>query len=271
VALLPEAQNTNWDIWIGDVARGTLTPLTFAGVNYAPVWSADGKRVVFRNTVNGRTGIFWAPADGSGQPERLLATDGPTTPTSFARDSSVLLFYQGRSHPIGIWVLPLPGAGGAEQKAHLLFQPLPSVNNIRPQLSPDGKWVAYDSTESGVPQIYVRPYPGPGEKIPISTEGGHSARWSRDGRELFYRNGDRLIAVDVMTAPDFRVGTPKTLFDWPQDATSTSMQPGTGYDVSLDGKRFLMVQRTGENPGPTQLQVVQDWFEELKQRVPVRR
>jgi serine/threonine-protein kinase len=187
---------------------------------------------------------------------------------SWAPDSSALLFYQGLPPSIGIWVLPSPGAGAAQQKPYPLF-PSSSVSNIRPQLSPDGKWVAYDSTETGVRQVYVRPFPGPGPKIPISTAGGESARWARNGRELFYREGDKLMAVDIKTYPEFSAGTPKMLFDWPSDRLSFTMQPATGYDVSLDGQRFLMIQRSGEKAGPVQLQVVQDWFEELKQRVPI--
>jgi serine/threonine-protein kinase len=188
------AQNSDFDIWISDLARGTLTRLTFGGINYAPLWTADGKRVVFRNSsATGKTGIFWAPADGSGSPEQLLSIEGPVTPMSWVPDSSALLFYAGLPPSVGIWLLPSPGAEAEQQKPYPLFPPS-SVPNIRPQLSPDGKWVVYDSTETGVRQVYVRPFPGPGAKIPISTAGGESARWARTGRELFYREGDKMMA-----------------------------------------------------------------------------
>src|SRR5262249_42060876 len=134
--------------------------------------------------------------------------------------------------------------------------------------SPDGLWIAYTSDDSGAYQVYVQPFRGPGGKTQISTDGGQFPRWARNGRELFYRNGDKMMAVDIETKPALRAGKPTVLFEGRYEASSSYRQPGTGYDVSPDGKRFLMIRASGEQPATTQVQVVQEWFEELKRRAP---
>jgi hypothetical protein len=140
-----------------------------------------------------------------------------------------------------------------------------------PTFSPDGNWLAYSSDETGRAEIYVTPYPGPGRRIAISTEGGRSPRWSFNGRELFYRNGRQMMMVAVEAGPTFRVGIPTVLFegDYLQE---TDVQGAHNYDVSRDGQRFLMVappaRDQGEEARP-RIVVVQQWFEELKRLVPV--
>jgi hypothetical protein len=125
---------------------------------------------------------------------------------------------------------------------------------------------AYISDESGRYEIYVQPYPGPGGKWQISTEGGMEPVWNRNGRELFYRSGDKMMAVDVTTLPSFSVGKPKMLFE---GRYARSPCPTSNYDVSPDGQRFLMLKPTEqEQSTPTQINVVLNWFEELKRRVP---
>src|SRR5262249_9042538 len=158
-----------------------------------------------------------------------------------------------------IWSLPVfPGAGAAKRK------PMPSVqtNSWGAQISPDGVWLAYVSNESGTPQVYLQPFQGPGGKIQISTDAGNFPRWARNGRELFYRNGDKMMAVEIETKPVLRAGRPTVLFEGRYESSPVYVQPGTGYDVSPDGKRFLMIKPGSEQPASTQLQVVQDWFEE---------
>jgi Tol biopolymer transport system component len=134
-----------------------------------------------------------------------------------------------------------------------------------PQFSPDGRWLAYISNESGRYEIYVQAFPGPGGKWQISTEGGTEPAWNRNGRELFYRNGDKMMAVDIATLPSFSVGKPKILFEGRYDLAPF---PSTNYDVSPDGQRFLMVKPSEQEAAATQIIVVQNWFEELKQKVP---
>jgi Tol biopolymer transport system component len=130
------------------------------------------------------------------------------------------------------------------------------------QFSPDGRWVAYASDDSGRTQIYVVPYPGPGGKSPISLDGGDNPRWNNNGRELLFRSGTKIMAVDVETSPTtFRYGTPKMLFETARDAE---------YDVAPDGRRFLIIKYPDAQPvRQNDLRIVLNWFEELRRRVPL--
>ena len=139
-------------------------------------------------------------------------------------------------------------------------------DEAEPRFSPDGRWLAYMSDESGRYEIYVQSYPGPGGKWQISTEGGTEPVWNPNGRELFYRSGDKMMAVEIATRPGFAVGTPRMLFEGRYEAPPF---PIVNYDVSLDGQRFLMLKPSEEAASaPTQINVVLNWFEELKQKVP---
>jgi serine/threonine-protein kinase len=253
----------NWDIWVYDLARRTLTKLTYGSLNNAATWRPDGKRVAFRNrNPSGENGIFWAPADGSGPAEQLLATGGPATPVSWLPDGGALLFYGAAEHA-GIWVLPI-------QRSPTDSAPTPRAavkGASNPQVSPDGRWLAYQSSESGIVQVYVQSFPGLIGKWQISTDGGDSPRWSRNGRELFYRHGQNMMAVDIETGDGFRAGTPKVLFEGRYLGGPVGMQPAIGYDVSPDGKRFLMIKAESE-PNAGQLEVVENWFGELRRQVP---
>ncbi len=250
----------NWDIWVYDLARRTLTKLTYGSFNNAAAWTPDGKRVAFRNrTESGQNGLFWAPADGSGPPEQLLATDGPVTSSSWLPDGSALLFYGITREQMGICVLPIQRApADSARTPQCVFK-----NGLNPQVSPDGRWLAYQSAG----QVFVQPFPGLVGKWQVSTDGGNSPRWSRNGRELFYRDDQKMMAVDIETTEGFRAGTPKVLFEGQYLGGPLGMQPAVGYDVSLDGKRFLMIKAASE-PNAVQLQVVENWFDELRRRVP---
>ncbi len=140
-------------------------------------------------------------------------------------------------------------------------------NERAPMFSSDGHWLAYISDESGQDEIYVQPFPGPGGKWQISTEGGNQPVWARDGRELFYRNGDKMMALAVTTQPTFSAATPRLLFEGRYEP---SFRGEANYDVSPDGQRFLMV-KSMEQPTPTPLVVVLDWFTDLTRRVPAGR
>ena len=137
-------------------------------------------------------------------------------------------------------------------------------NETAPHFSPDGRWLAYASDESGRWEIYVQPYPGPGGKWQISTGGGTEPVWARNS-ELFYRNGNKMMVVETTSQPTFSASKPKALFE-----TNSIVTPATlpNYDVSPDGKRFLMLKSSEQGAAPTQINVVLNWFEELKQRVP---
>jgi serine/threonine-protein kinase len=130
--------------------------------------------------------------------------------------------------------------------------------------SPDGRWIAYTSDESGGAEVYLRPYPGPGGRTIVSTDGGADPLWAKTGRELFYREGDKVLVVDVQTEPEFTLGTPKLLFRG-NYAQGREHDVAHNYDVSADGQRFLMVKPTPVQSQPiTRLHVVTNWFEELK-------
>jgi eukaryotic-like serine/threonine-protein kinase len=133
--------------------------------------------------------------------------------------------------------------------------------------SPDGRWLAYVSNESGRPEIYVQPYPGPGGKWQISTEGGTEPLWNRNGRELFYRSGKKMMAVQITTQPAFAASKPTMLFERDY-AASEFLATGIAYDVSPDGQRFLMVKESDQAAAATQINVVLNWFQELKRLAP---
>ena len=244
-------------VWIYDLAQGTLNRLTFQGTNNtAPLWSPDGKRIAFISNQAGQRNIFWQFADGSGGLERLTTSPSVDIPNSFSPDGK-LLAYAEIDLSTGYDILVI-GLGDRKPKP---FLQTPRNENV-PLFSSDGRWMAYASDESGRFEIYVVPYPGPGGKWQISTEGGREPAWNRNGRELFYRNGEKMMAVAINTQSGFSASTPKVLFEG-RYQTLTSSTPN--YDVSADGQRFLMLQATEE---PAQIDVVLNWSEELKQKVP---
>ena len=250
------------DIWVHDISRQTLTRLSFEGVNDLPVWTPDGKRVTWRSNREGPGNLFWKLADGSGPAERLSTGEFRQNPSSWSPDGQTLAFYQrpgaGGPSDRDIWLLPLQGD---RQPRPFLQTPFDESASV---FSPDGRWLAYVSHESGRGEIYVQPFPGPGGKWQISTEGGQEPVWARSG-ELFYRSlgGQKMMAVEITTEPVFSAGTPQLVFEG-------SYQPSLGriamYDVTRDGQRFVMIEPRQGAEAP--INVVLNWFEELKRLVP---
>jgi Tol biopolymer transport system component len=248
-------------VWIYDLLRETLTRLTFEGnLNVRPVWTPDGKRIAFNSNKEGPLNLFWRLADGSGGLERLTTSEYTQVPTSWSPDGRLLAYFEvDPATQRDIWVLRM-----SDRKPQPFLRT--RFDEAVPRFSPDGHWLAYTSNESGRPEIYVQPYPGPGGKWQISTEGGTEPMWNPNGRELFYRSGDKMIAVDIATQPGFAAGTPRTLFERRYE---TPLVPIDNYDVSPDGQRFLMLKPAEQvQAAPTQINVVLNWFEELKQKVP---
>jgi len=246
-------------VWLLDLSRETLTRLTFEGENANPSWTPDGKRIAFQsNAIH----IFWQLADGGGGRERLTVGKHAQGPDSWSPDGQLLAFTElDPSMGRDIWVLPL-----SDRKSQLFLR-TPS-NESSPRFSPDGQWLAYVSDESGRYEVYVQPYPGPGGKWQVSTEGGTEPVWNRSGRELFYRGGNnKMMAVEITTRPSFAAGSPKLLFEAGQymPPTGPFSYPFPNYDVSPDGQRFLMITKESK---PPQINVVLNWFEELKRRMP---
>jgi hypothetical protein len=160
-----------------------------------------------------------------------------------------------------IWVLNL-----ADRKSQPFLRT--SWEETAPNFSPDGKWLAYSSDESGRREIYVQPYPpGPGGKWQISTDGGQEPVWNPNGGELFYRSRKKIMAVDIDTESGFSPNAPRLLFEGPYMPTAASFP---FYDVSPDGERFLMLKPVETEAAPTQINVVLNWFEELKAKAPVK-
>jgi serine/threonine protein kinase/Tol biopolymer transport system component len=256
--------------WLYDFSRETLTRFTFgASANLNPAWTPDGKRIAFQSNKEGPSNLFWQLADGSGGLERLTTSEYTQAPSSWSRDGQLLAFIEiTPTTGYDLWVLRMgdPSAGSGQVRKAQPFLRTP-FDEGAPQFSPDGRWLVYISDESGRREIYVQPYPGPGGKWQISTEGGTEPVWNPNGRELFYRSGDKMMAVDIATQPAFAVGKPRMLFEGQyQPARATFPY----YDVSTDGQRFLMVKPTEQaQAAPTQINVVLNWFEELKQKVPV--
>jgi serine/threonine-protein kinase len=262
-------QEQEAQIWQYDLARETLTRLTFEGNNnVAPSWTPDGKRIAFISNAAAPQNIFWLLADGSGGLERLTTSQYTQVPMSWSADGQMLAFLEvNPSTGYDIWVLRMgdPSASsGQVRKAEPFLRT--SFNESVPRFSRDGHWLAYISNESGRYEVYVQPFPGPGGKWQISTEGGTEPLWNPNGRELFYRSGNKIMAVDVTTQPGFAAGTPRKLFEGPY---LPSPLTNPNYDVSPDGQRFLMLKPSeSAEAAPTQINVVLNWFEELKRRVP---
>jgi Tol biopolymer transport system component len=246
-------------VWLYDLSRGALSRFTFEGDrNFDPVWTPDGKRIAFNSNKEGQQNVFWQLADGSGGLERLTTSD--YNPISWSPDGQLLAFIEvNPTTQWDIWVLRL-----SDRKAQPFLRT--RFNEAAPRFSPDGRWLAYNSDESGRYEVYVQPYPGPGGKWQISTEGGTEPVWNPNGRELFYRSGDKMMVVDIATQPGFAAGRPRKLFEGRYGDTPI---PGTNqYDVSADGQRFLMTKEIEQSSSATQINVVLNWFEELKQKVP---
>jgi serine/threonine-protein kinase len=254
------------DIWVCQVARGTFTKFTFdPGVDERPVWTPDGNRVTFSSSRAGAFNLFWKLADGTGSSELLLTSEYDHYGTSWSPDGKMLAYEE--QHPttgFDIWLLPME-AGRLPTAAD---KPQPFLRTEFDErwavFSPDGRWLAYGSDESGRYEVYVQPYPGPGGKWLISTAGGYHPLWApdREDLELFYHDGNKMMVVPIETEPSFSPGTPKTLFE----LKNASVVPP--FDISPDGQHFVMIQKGEQSAAPTQLRVVLNWFEELKAKVP---
>jgi serine/threonine-protein kinase len=262
----------NPQVWVYELKRGTLTPLTSEGQSFYPIWSPEGKRLVFPSMRSGgiTVNLFWKPADGSGVAERLTVNEHPQQPYSWSPDGKLILFQQSLDPETGwdIWVLPIRDDGKPGSAEPFLNT---TADELHPALSPDGRWLAYVSNASGREEIYVTPFPGPGRKLQISVDGGWEPAWASSGRELFY--GDylsiqpmrlRMMVVDIVTQPELHAGIPKVLFDGPYQLGEVV---GRDYDVTADGQRFVMIKRPDES-APQQVNVILNWFEELKRLVP---
>jgi serine/threonine-protein kinase len=247
-----EINTSTAELWIYDLARSSLTRLTSEqGSSRSPLWTPDGSRVAYRGIRTGGQNLYWRSADGSGSEERLTTSDNNQAPSSWSPDGKVLA-YQEASPATGqdIWTLALEG----DRKPRPFLQT--ASNELASMFSPDGRWLAYVSNESSGNQVYVQPFPGPGRKWQISTDGGEAPQWNPNGRELFYRSGNSTMVVDVTTSPTFTASRPRLLYQ------------GPAGDSSPDGQRFLAIQAVEPEQTPTQIHIMLNWPEKLNRRPP---
>jgi serine/threonine-protein kinase len=249
-----------WRVFIYDLDTGTNSRLTHEGMSSRAIWNPDGNRIVFRWKDPSGINLFSQPYDGSSPMERLTTGGYSQFPGSWSSDGKTLAFVENLPNTRQDIVL-------LDIATKRVTPFLNSQFNERfPELSPDGRWIAYVSDESGRDEVYVQPFPGPGMKRPVSTEGGLQPLWAKDGRQLFFRRQDQVWAVDVRTDGGLSTGKPCLLFERPGYSPGG---PTRSYDLSQDGKRFLMVKLEQRTPAPvTELTLVQNWFEELKRVVP---
>lgn len=262
-----DVRDQDQDIWIWDFARQTLTRLTAdPAFDMFPVWTGDGRRVVFTSRRSGRPGsLFWQPADGTGNREPLASpsTGQPTALSMFPDDARLLVWEGGHLGVLRVGrAAPIAGAAPRE------VEPLagtPFEVGPRASLSPDGRWLAYESI-GPEPQIHVRPFPNVDDgSWPISADGGTRPRWGSRGNELFYLDGTgAMVAVPVQTSPRFSAGLPQKLFSGPYVALGS----GQSYDVAPDGQRFLMIKDASADQVSTNLTVVWNWVNELRRLLP---
>ena len=261
VAFQRSARPSGEDIWILDLLRGSEMKLTeTSGFNQWPIWMPDSQTVTFASDLLG--GGFHPharPVDLSRDTELIARTGLLSAPGSWTSDGQTLVYHAVPESSGDIWTVTL-GADPVEFFAT-------DFNELHPRLSPNGKWLAYVSDRTGENKVYVQAFPEGGSVFPISTGPGSQAIWSPTGRELFYRNGDQLWAVEVETESGLNPGAPTVLFDAPY-ATDTLGLGYPSYDVSLDGQQFLMVRNNSPNETRGYV-IIQNWHEELKRLVPV--
>ena len=259
------------NLWVLDFDRGTRTRLTDADNNrFYPTWSPDGTQLAFAEGAGATNRILLTAADGSGEFEPLLDINERQFPMSWAPDGSALALYQDTpENGRDLTILPLDG-----DRTPVLFLSTP-FQDRGVSFSPNGRWLAYVSAESGQDEIYVRPYPGPGGQETVSNGGGQEAVWGPDGTELFYRNGNQLMVVAVETQDAFSAQAPTVLFEGRFVLDNAAGGGGNpNYDIAPDGQSFVMVSapggETAGDPIVTPITVVLNWHRELLERVPAK-
>jgi eukaryotic-like serine/threonine-protein kinase len=241
-------------LYVVDLATGGRVRLEGEAGASEPVWLSDGRRVVFGRGNVPMPGLLEQPADASGPPDTLFIGATESFPTSISPDDSLVLFYStGADDPVDLYVLDR-----ATRSVRRLSMPGAQRGG---RFSPNGRWIAYQSNDAGQMDIYVRPWPSMNARYVVSTEGGEEPVWSSDGRELYYRTGDRIMAVRVSDAATFTTSRPAQLFHGPYPRDPWGDQ---SFDVAPDG-RFLML-RVSEG-SPLQLFIIQNWFGEIRRQL----
>ena len=244
------------DVWLDELGSGTLTRLTTEGLsNERAEWSPDGHRVLFRSDRDGKTAIWWRPADLSAEATRLLSGNRLDVFEAVISPDARYLVYQLDTAGADIYYRAM--AGDTAPRPIATSQ---AAIETMPRLSPDGRWIAFSTNESGRDEVVVQPFPGPGGRIQVSTGGGTEPVWSRDGRRLFYRGERTLMAAVIRPGPAFTVESRDTVLT---DTYVYASNPHANYDVMPDGKHFIFLEP--DNAG--ELIVVANWTAVLRARM----
>jgi serine/threonine-protein kinase len=253
-------QGRDWQVFVYDLETGTNSRLTHEGMSSRVIWTPDGRDVVFLWFVGPGVNLFSQPHDGSSPMERLTTSDLYHYPSSWTPDGGTLAVVE--EHASGQSDIVLLETASGRMRPFLkspFFEAFP-------EFSPDGRWIAYTSDESGRQEIYVRPFPGPGAKHQVSGQGGTQPLWAKDGKQLFFRRGGQVWAADVRTELGFSTGMPRLLFE---KGGYSPGNPTRSYDLSLDGRRFLMVKQEQRTPNPvTEMTIVLNQFAEVERLDP---
>jgi dipeptidyl aminopeptidase/acylaminoacyl peptidase len=264
---LTALRDGNWDVWIYDLERKVATRLTFDdGYDGDQVWSPDGEWVAFTSDRGGNENPYRKRADGSGEAELLAEIDNNFWATSWSPDGK-WLFGEVQGDSFDLWAIPTDGSG--EPVEYLATEFLERF----PAISPDGKWMAYMSDESGREEVYVRPFPAAGGKWQVSDNGGDWPAWSPDGSEIIYRNADGLMSAAVTTENgSFRAGRPQPLagmgFSKGVVGIAISGSIFADYEIARDGQSFIILQGGEGQSRQNHVTLVTGWFDTLENTLP---
>ncbi len=259
LALTKASATSGWDVWVFDLERDVRVRLTAdPGFDGFPVWTPDGQYIAFSSSRDGPSNLYRKRADGTGEVERLTESPNGQTPSSLSPDGQIAFTESTSDTSQDIWTVWLDGDGPE------IFLQTPFAES-QASFSPDGRFIAYQSNDSGQTQVYVMSFPEKGSRWQVSTSGGAGPVWSRAAQELFYSTDNKIMMAPYTVEDDsFRSGTPREL------ASGVLLPGGSNFDVTPNGERFVILAQAEEETEAPQLVLVQNWFQELERLVPAK-